>query len=161
MPSTILNVAYPLVPFGPNTAGDVEQIRAALDREIVRAGHHSLVLAARGFRPGSLLLPVALTSFLSTARLSRGSAGLPALPAPPVSFPSGALPEILEHGRTGDFLKNVSAMAEAIGAAEGPRAEDRLPAARKRFSLSRMRGGYFRVYSENGGVVRPSGAAVS
>lgn len=45
---TILNVAYPLVPVGPDTVGGAEQLVSTLDREIERAGHRSIVIAAEG-----------------------------------------------------------------------------------------------------------------
>lgn len=45
---TVLNVAYPLAPVGPDTAGGAEQVLAALDRALVAAGHCSLVIACAG-----------------------------------------------------------------------------------------------------------------
>jgi glycosyltransferase involved in cell wall biosynthesis len=54
---TILNVAYPLVPVGPDTAGGAEQVLTALDRGIANAGHRSLVLAAEGSITHGTLIP--------------------------------------------------------------------------------------------------------
>ena len=48
MPLTILNVAYPLAPVSPDTAGGAEQIVSILDAALVDAGHRSLVLACSG-----------------------------------------------------------------------------------------------------------------
>jgi glycosyltransferase involved in cell wall biosynthesis len=45
---TILNVAYPLAPAGADTVGGAEQFVAALDEQITKAGHRSLVIAAGG-----------------------------------------------------------------------------------------------------------------
>jgi glycosyltransferase involved in cell wall biosynthesis len=45
---TILNVAYPLAPVGPDAVGGAEQVLTQLDRAVVRAGHRSLVLACDG-----------------------------------------------------------------------------------------------------------------
>ncbi|MDQ2950389.1 MAG: glycosyltransferase family 4 protein [Acidobacteriota bacterium] len=45
---TILSVAYPLFPVAPDSGGGAEQILYLLDREITRAGHRSLVIAAQG-----------------------------------------------------------------------------------------------------------------
>jgi glycosyltransferase involved in cell wall biosynthesis len=42
---TVLSVAYPLFPVGPDSAGGAEQILYLLDREIVRSGRRSLVVA--------------------------------------------------------------------------------------------------------------------
>jgi glycosyltransferase involved in cell wall biosynthesis len=45
---TVLSVAYPFAPVGPDTAGGAEQVLAMLDRGLVAAGHRSLVMAAEG-----------------------------------------------------------------------------------------------------------------
>lgn len=45
---TVLNVAYPLAPTGPNAVGGSEQILTALDEALVAAGHSSIVLATEG-----------------------------------------------------------------------------------------------------------------
>src|SRR4051794_31467773 len=56
---TVLNVAYPLAPVGPNAVGGAEQILSALDRALVRAGHRSLVIACEGSEAAGTLLSVA------------------------------------------------------------------------------------------------------
>ena len=48
MKRTVLNVAYPLAPVRPDTAGGAEQIVARLDAALVAAGHRSLVIACEG-----------------------------------------------------------------------------------------------------------------
>ena len=45
---TILNVAYPLAPVGPDAVGGAEQVLSMLDAALVAAGHHSLVVACGG-----------------------------------------------------------------------------------------------------------------
>lgn len=45
---TVLSIAYPLAPVGPNAVGGSEQILTALDRALVAAGHRSIVLAIEG-----------------------------------------------------------------------------------------------------------------
>ena len=45
---SILSVAYPLTPIGPDAVGGSEQILTLLDRGLVKSGHRSLVLAAEG-----------------------------------------------------------------------------------------------------------------
>ena len=45
---SVLTVAYPLAPVGPDAAGGAEQIASALDRALVAAGHRSTVLACHG-----------------------------------------------------------------------------------------------------------------
>jgi glycosyltransferase involved in cell wall biosynthesis len=53
---TILNVAYPLAPVGPDAAGGAEQVLSALDRALVGAGHRSLVVACAGSQVAGKLL---------------------------------------------------------------------------------------------------------
>ena len=48
MTLTILNVAYPFAPVGPDTAGGAEQVLWMLDRALCRAGHTSVVVACQG-----------------------------------------------------------------------------------------------------------------
>lgn len=45
MPMTILSVAYPLAPVGPDAVGGAEQILCRLDAALVRAGHNSIIVA--------------------------------------------------------------------------------------------------------------------
>ncbi len=46
MAFTVLNVAYPLAPVGPDAIGGAEQVLTQLDLALVRAGHRSLVIAS-------------------------------------------------------------------------------------------------------------------
>ncbi len=48
MPLTILNVAYPLAPVGPDAVGGAEQVLVGIDAALVRAGHRSVVVASEG-----------------------------------------------------------------------------------------------------------------
>jgi glycosyltransferase involved in cell wall biosynthesis len=45
---TVLSVAYPLTPVGPNAVGGSEQILTLLDAALTRAGHRSIVVACEG-----------------------------------------------------------------------------------------------------------------
>lgn len=67
---------------------------------------------------------------------------------PVVAFPSGALPEIVEHGKTGFLVKEEAEMAEAIRATLGIAPERCRCEARKRFSIDRMIGRYLEVYHQ-------------
>src|SRR5262245_48889604 len=45
MKLTVLNVAYPLAPAGPQEVGGAEQVLSRLDRALASAGHNSIVIA--------------------------------------------------------------------------------------------------------------------
>ncbi|MGZ5232816.1 MAG: glycosyltransferase family 4 protein [Burkholderiales bacterium] len=66
---------------------------------------------------------------------------------PVVAFAVGALPEIVEPGRTGFLVKSVSEMADAIEAADALDPEVCKDTARRRFGLERMINGYFDTYA--------------
>jgi glycosyltransferase involved in cell wall biosynthesis len=57
MALTVLSVAYSLAPVGPDAVGGAEQILSALDRALVEAGHHSIVVANQGSRTAGILVP--------------------------------------------------------------------------------------------------------
>jgi glycosyltransferase involved in cell wall biosynthesis len=67
---------------------------------------------------------------------------------PVIAFPAGALPEIVEHGRTGFIVRNEREMAEAIHAATVIEPEVCRAAARQRFSLERTVERHFAVYRD-------------
>jgi glycosyltransferase involved in cell wall biosynthesis len=67
---------------------------------------------------------------------------------PVVAFPAGALPEIVEHGRTGFIVRDEEEMAAAIHAAARIEPEACRAAARERFSLERTVERYFRLYRD-------------
>lgn len=53
---TILSVAYPLTPVGPDAVGGAEQVLTILDRALVERGHKSLVIAAAGSQVAGTLI---------------------------------------------------------------------------------------------------------
>jgi glycosyltransferase involved in cell wall biosynthesis len=55
---TVLLVAYPFAPVGPDAVGGAEQVLSALDRALAAGGHHSLVIACEGSRTAGTLIPV-------------------------------------------------------------------------------------------------------
>jgi glycosyltransferase involved in cell wall biosynthesis len=57
-PLTILSVAYPLAPVGPDAVGGAEQVLSAVDRALVAAGHRSIVVAQEGSRVAGALRPI-------------------------------------------------------------------------------------------------------
>jgi hypothetical protein len=53
---TVLSVAYPLAPVGPDSVGGAEQVLTLLDAALVRAGHRSIVIACEGSTSEGTLL---------------------------------------------------------------------------------------------------------
>ncbi|CDX22616.1 Glycosyl transferase group 1 [Mesorhizobium sp. ORS 3324] len=66
---------------------------------------------------------------------------------PVVAFPNGALPDVVEHGKTGFLVNDIDEMAIAIDASADLDNETCRAEARRRFSLERMISGYMDVYS--------------
>jgi glycosyltransferase involved in cell wall biosynthesis len=64
---TVLNVAYPLAPVGPDAVGGAEQVLSHIDAALVRAGHRSIVLACEGSHAaGELVATPRITGTLHT-----------------------------------------------------------------------------------------------
>jgi glycosyltransferase involved in cell wall biosynthesis len=57
---TVLSIGYPLAQVGPDAAGGSEQILSLLERELVRGGHESVVIAPEGSRTAGRLLAAPL-----------------------------------------------------------------------------------------------------
>jgi glycosyltransferase involved in cell wall biosynthesis len=55
---TVLQVAYPFAPVGPDSVGGAEQILSACDRAVVAAGHRSIVIACEGSQAAGELISV-------------------------------------------------------------------------------------------------------
>src|SRR6185437_225768 len=55
---TVLSVAYPFAPVGPDAVGGAEQILSRIDQALVAAGHRSLVIACAGSRMEGELLQI-------------------------------------------------------------------------------------------------------
>lgn len=90
-----------------------------------------------------LLIPSTVAETSSLVAMESLSAGTPV-----VAFGSGALPEIIEHGRTGFLVKNQAEMAAAIGKAGDLDPEACRYAAHSRFSAGQMIGRYLAAYSQ-------------
>ncbi|HEY3458774.1 MAG TPA: glycosyltransferase [Bryobacteraceae bacterium] len=67
---------------------------------------------------------------------------------PVIAFPSGALPEIVEHGRTGFLVNSVEEMARAIGRIGEIDPELCRKTACERFSAGRMTSQYLDLYKQ-------------
>lgn len=53
---TVLSVAYPLAPVGPDAVGGAEQVLSLLDSAMCEAGHRSIVIASEGSRTRGTLV---------------------------------------------------------------------------------------------------------
>ncbi len=69
---------------------------------------------------------------------------------PVIAYPSGALPDIVEDGRTGFLVRDPAEMARAIGRVHMLDRDACRGAAYARFDLRRMIGGYFGCYEAIG-----------
>jgi glycosyltransferase involved in cell wall biosynthesis len=56
MALSVLGIGYSLAPVGPDAVGGAEQVLSALDRALVEAGHHSIVVGALGSRVAGTLV---------------------------------------------------------------------------------------------------------
>jgi len=75
---------------------------------------------------------------------------------PVIAFANGALPSVIEHGRTGFIVHDAREMADAIAAADTLDPAACREAAAQRFSLQKMIDGYFNVYEQMAGQLRAS-----
>ncbi len=57
MPLSVLGIGFSLAPVGSDAVGGAEQILSALDRALVEAGHHSIVVAPLGSQVAGTLVP--------------------------------------------------------------------------------------------------------
>jgi len=99
-------------------------------------------------RKKRLLAEASCLLIASTVEETSSLVAMEALAAgtPVVAYRAGALPEIIEHGRTGYLVSNVQEMARAIPAAEKLDSEECRRVARQRFSSTQMVGRYFEMY---------------
>lgn len=126
--------------------------RRYFDREIrPRLDHRRRFLGPVGFRRKRRLLSAARC--LLVPSLAPETSSLVAMEAlacgtPVIAFPAGALPEIVEDGRTGFLAGSEREMAEAIRAAGTIDPEACRAAARERFSAAVMAARHLALYEE-------------
>jgi glycosyltransferase involved in cell wall biosynthesis len=101
------------------------------------ARKYKLLSAAR-----CLLIPSLAAETSSLVAMEALACGTPV-----VAFPAGALPEIVEHGRTGFLVHDAQEMAEAISATDTLDPEVCRATARARFSEEAMIQRYFALYT--------------
>ncbi|WP_210528767.1 glycosyltransferase [Rubellimicrobium arenae] len=110
-----------------------------------------------GARKQHLLAAAACVLIPAKARETSSLVAMEALAAgtPVIAYPSGALPGIVEHGRTGFLVEDVAGLADAIRRAGEIDPDTCRATARARFSADRMIAGYLARYRD---LSRPSGA---
>lgn len=88
-----------------------------------------------------VLIPSRIAETSSLVAMEALAAGVPV-----IAYPAGALPEIIEPGRTGFLVDDVASMAQAIRAVDRIERQDCRRAARRRFSAERMAAEYLSLY---------------
>ncbi len=88
-----------------------------------------------------LLVPSLVPETSSLVAMEAASCGTPV-----IAFDRGALPEVVEHGRTGYIVEDAVGMAQAIGRVDTIDPQTCREVARARFSLERMTAAYIARY---------------
>jgi hypothetical protein len=109
--------------------------------------------AVEGARKQALLAGARCVLIPSKARETSSLVAMEALAAgsPVIAYPSGALPGIVEHGRTGFLVEGPEEMARAIRQVHEITPETCRATARERFSADRMIARYLDRYSDLAG----------
>ncbi|HJS90740.1 MAG TPA: glycosyltransferase [Steroidobacteraceae bacterium] len=94
-----------------------------------------------------VLIPSRIAETSSLVAMESLAAGVPV-----IAYPAGALPEIVEHGRTGFIVEDARSMAAAIRAVDRIDRQSCRRAARERFCAERMIGEYLSLYRRIAGV---------
>ena len=68
---TIVTVAYPLAPLGPDAVGGAEQVASSVERALVAAGHRSIVIARGDSTCAGTLVPLPVPGHSTTPRSAR------------------------------------------------------------------------------------------
>ncbi len=152
-----LLVAGEVYPYEAHERYFAEEVAPALDPQrrfigpVGFARKRRLLSAAR-----CVLIPSLAAETSSLVAREAAACGTPV-----VAFPSGALGETIEHGRTGFLVDDVQAMADAIRACGGIDPEACRRTARRRFSLEAMTSRYLALYAELARSRRPEPLAAS
>ena len=131
-----------IFPYLAHRAYFAQEVRPLLDRRrrflgpVGFAGKRRLLAGAR-----CLLVPSLAPETSSLVAMEAAACGTPV-----VAFRAGALPEVVEHGRTGFVVEDAAGMAEAIGRVETIDAAACREVARRRFSIERMTEAYIARY---------------
>lgn len=136
-------LAGKVFPYSAHLSYYEKEILPRLDRtarfigQIGGRGKWRLLLAAK-----CLLQPSLAAETSSLVALESLACGTPV-----IAFPSGALPEIIENGKTGFLVRNTESMAGAIQRIDEIDSQPCRNAILERFSLENMIQNYFSVYT--------------
>ncbi len=144
---TSLFIGGEIFPYPAHQAYFATEVAPRLDRQRRYLGpldfprKRRLLAAAR-----CLLIPSLVPETSSLVAMEAASCGTPV-----IAFANGALPEVVEHGRTGFIVEDAKGMAEAIGRVGEIDPEVCRRVARERFTLERMTSAYIARYQELAG----------
>ena len=137
-----LIVAGAAFPYPAHLAYLDAQVRPLLDRRRRFVGPLGFARKRRYLAAARCLLVPSLaaetSSLVAMEALACGT--------PVIAFPVGALPDIVEHGRTGFLVRDAAEMAAAIGRVSSIDAQACREAARTRFDLACMTDAYLARY---------------
>ena len=133
-----------IFPYEAHQAYFRDQVAPLLDRDRRYLGpvdfrHKRRLLAAAR----CLLVPSLCAETSSLVAMEAASCGTPV-----IAFRAGALPEVVEHGRTGYLVDDAPAMAAAIARIRTIDPERCRATARRRFGLDRMTAAYLKRYHQ-------------
>ena len=137
-----LLIAGEVFPYPAHRAYFAEHVAPRLDRRrrylgpVGFRGKRRLLAAAR-----CLLVASQAAETSSLVAMEAASCGTPV-----IAFRAGALPEVVEHGRTGYLVGDVRGMADAIGRVDAINPQDCRDTAQRRFGMERMVAAYLDRY---------------
>ena len=145
-----LIVAGAAFPYPAHVAYLEGQVRPLLDRRRRFVGPLGFARKQRYLSAARCLLVPSLaaetSSLVAMEALACGT--------PVIAFAAGALPDIVEHGRTGFLVRDAAEMASAIGQLDGIDTQACRDAARTRFGVARMTECYLACYRALAGDAR-------
>ena len=142
--STPLLIAGTIFPYAEHRRYFAECVSPRLD------GSRRWIGSVEGRRKMRLLAQARCVLVASKARETSSLVAMEAIAAgtPVVAYRAGALPEIVEHGRTGFIVDDVGAMAAAIAEVDRIDSDECRRRARERFPVERMTRAYLDRYRE-------------
>jgi glycosyltransferase involved in cell wall biosynthesis len=151
-----LRIAGTLFPWSEHVRYFREELEPSLDPDRRWIG------AVNGWRKQWWLACARCVLIASRARETSSLVAMESLAAgtPVIAYPSGAIPELIEHGVTGYLVDDVDGMAKAIGRIDEIDPHACIHAARERCRLACMLDAYLALYSRLTAHARDTAAAL-